>query len=105
MKSKRRDDDASVSSETTPVQVDAAGASIAGVVRGAGGDPVAGAYVSLSSDVGSPDVAQQTGDDGSFRFGHLATGDYVVHVHYDARAKTRKVRVRDEREYEVTVKV
>lgn len=98
MKSKRGGDDESVSSENAPAQVDVAGASIAGVVRGAGGDPVAGAMVSLSSDVGSRDVAQETAADGTFRFGHLALGEYVVHVGGEAK---KKVHVREEREYHV----
>jgi hypothetical protein len=97
---RKRGGDESVSSESTPAHGNAAGASIAGVLRGSGGEPVAGAMVSLSSDVGSRDVAQETAADGTFRFGGLALGEYVVHIGGEAK---KKVRVREEREYEVTL--
>lgn len=96
----KRDGDESVSSENTLARVHAAGASIAGVVSGAGGNPVTGALVSLSSDAGTSDIAQQTADDGTFRFGHLAPGKYVVHVGGEAK---KTVNVREAREYYVKV--
>lgn len=98
---RRKDDDESLSSETTRAPKAAAGAAIAGVVRGAGGDPVAGALVSLTSDVGSPDIAQQTGEDGTFRFGSLKPGRYAVNVGGDTK---KNVKVEDEGEYEVEVR-
>jgi hypothetical protein len=77
--------------------------SISGVVRGAGGAPVRDALVSLDSDVGAPDIAQKTGEGGTFRFANLRPGRYVVNVHDGSGVARTELTVGEEREHEVTI--
>ncbi|HVR37912.1 MAG TPA: carboxypeptidase-like regulatory domain-containing protein [Thermoanaerobaculia bacterium] len=87
--------------DETPKAV--SGAAISGVVRGASGAPLRNALVSLDSDAGVRDIAQKTGDDGTFRFANLRAGRYVVNVHHGGGSSQAHLTVDEQQEHEVTI--
>jgi len=70
---------------------------IEGSVMDAAGRPAEGATVAIVEGTASfPDMAAVTNADGTFRFGHLSNGEYVVKAFgADGRQGTAKAVVRD----------